>query len=212
MTIKPQAIHRIFYLFSLLLLLSACAAAARILYPVETDPLKTKPGVYKLDPAHANIIFSVSHLGFSIHYGRFNKISGSLEIDPKAPETARTFISIDTGSVDTNSAELDEKLRARSMFNSEAHPIATFESTSLHITGEKSATINGFLNIKGNRKPVTLNATFIGSGTNPLTGLQTIGFSGEAKILRSDFGMNDWLPLVGDEVTLLLEAEFTRPG
>ena len=38
--------------------------------------------------------------------------------------------------------------------------------------------------------------------------LYTVGFDGEAKIKRSDFGISYGLPLLGDEVTLHLEAEF----
>jgi polyisoprenoid-binding protein YceI len=37
-----------------------------------------------------------------------------------------------------------------------------------------------------------------------------LGFSGVAKLKRSDFGMTFMLPLIGDEVTLLIEAEFIK--
>jgi polyisoprenoid-binding protein YceI len=36
----------------------------------------------------------------------------------------------------------------------------------------------------------------------------SLGFDGEAKIKRSDFGINYGLPFVGNEVTLHFEAEF----
>ena len=35
-----------------------------------------------------------------------------------------------------------------------------------------------------------------------------VGFDGETTIKRSDFGINYGLPMLGDEVTLNLEAEF----
>lgn len=190
--------------------LGACATAARIVYPLQSDPLKSKPGIYKLDPAHANIIFAVNHLGFSIHHGRFNEIEGSLELDTSAPENSRVFIKINTASIDTNNSELDQKLRGRAMFNTAAFPAATFESASLLLTGEKTATITGFLTIKDIRKSITIDADFIGSGTNPLTGLVTVGFSGSAHFKRSAFGLTNWLPLVGDNIELIIEAEFNR--
>jgi len=201
---------RIALLGVLVISLGACAAAGRILYPLQLDPLKNKPGIYRLDPDHANIIFAVSHLGFSLHHGRFNSIEGSLSLDTKVPEKSQLFITVQTGSIDTNSSALDDQLRAKSMFNSVTYPAATFESTALAIHSGNTATIEGFLTIKGVRKPVAIEATFIGSGTNPLTGLRTLGFKGSAQIRRSDFGLNDWLPWVGDTVDLIIEAEFNR--
>lgn len=201
---------RIVLLGLLIFSLGACAAAGRILYPLQPDPLKNKPGIYRLDPEHANIIFAVSHLGFSLHHGRFNTIEGSLALDTKSPEKSQLFIAVQTGSIDTNASALDEQLRAKSMFNSAEFPTATFESTALVIHGGKTATIEGFLTIKDVRKRVAIDATFIGSGTNPLTGLRTLGFKGSAQIRRSDFGLSDWLPWVGDAVDLIIEAEFNR--
>ncbi|MCK0070115.1 YceI family protein [Kordiimonas laminariae] len=194
----------------LFLTLAGCASVARIVYPLNDDPLKAVPGSYELDPTHANIIFSVNHLGFSLHHGRFNQIEGSLVIDPAAPQDAQLYTRIDMASVDTNSEALDNMLRADGMFDSENYPYASFESARIQLTSEKTAEIVGNLTIRGIRKEITLSAEFIGSGTNPATGKKTIGFSGKGRFKRSDFNLKQWLPLVGDEVNLILEAEFTR--
>jgi len=205
---KPNI--RVSFLLITALLLGGCAAAARILYPVQLDPLKSKPGIYKLDPTHANIIFAVDHLGFSLHHGRFNQIAGSLELNTEAPEKSRVFIEVAAASIDTNNVELDQMLRDREMFDTANFPIITFESFKLTRIGEKAAAIEGYLTIKGVRKPLAIEATFVGSGINPLTGLATVGFSGKGRFKRSDFGLDRWLPFVGDEVNLILEAEFGR--
>ncbi|MEX0297759.1 MAG: YceI family protein [Kordiimonas sp.] len=198
-------------LLSFSLVLIGCTAAAKILYPVNDDPLKTRAGIYKLDPTHANIIFSVNHLGFSLHHGRFNKIEGSLDLDNSIPEKSEVFIRVETHSIDTNSQELDSLLRAKQMFNAAEHPYISFESKSVQLTDPKTAIISGDLTLAGVRKPIDIEATFIGSGTNPLTGVRTIGFSGKGTLLRSAYGLTEWLPFVGDEVSLVIEAEFVRP-
>jgi len=206
---QKRKIH--FALLGLLIVsLGACATAGRILYPLQLDPLKNKPGIYWLDPAHANIIFAVNHLGFSLHHGRFNKIEGSLELNTETPTASQLFITVQTSSVDTNSKELDQLLRSKNMFNTDVFPEAVFKSTKLTLLDEKSAAIEGVLTIRDVQKNVTIEASFIGSGTNPLTGLKTIGFKGSAEFQRSDFGLNEWLPWVGDTVTLIIEAEFNR--
>jgi polyisoprenoid-binding protein YceI len=192
------------------LMVASCASAVRTLYPLQTDPLKTKPGIYSLDPTHTNIIFAVSHLGFSLHHGRFNKITGSLELDTNKPAKSKVFITVQTASIDTNNLKLDAMLRDKGMFETNKFPAATFESTGLNISGDKTATIEGFLTIKGIRNPIQIDATFIGSGTNPLNGLSIVGFSGKASFKRSDYDLKNWLPLIGNDVTLIIEAEFTR--
>lgn len=198
--------------FSLGLLLCGCAAAAKILYPVNDDPLKTTAGVYKLDPTHANIIFSVNHLGFSLHHGRFNNIEGSLDLDSISPKDSRLYVRVNANSIDTNSAELDQKLRSKSMFNVSEHPFVTFESTSITLSNKKTAIISGELTLAGVIRPLDIEATFVGSGTNPLNGKKTIGFSGKGSLFRSEYGLKEWLPFVGDEVSLIIEAEFIRPN
>ncbi len=206
-----KQVKNIAVLISLCLILVGCAAAAKILYPVNDDPLKTKAGVYALDPSHANIIFSVNHLGFSLHHGRFNRIEGTLDLDNSAPENSEVFIRIETASVDTNSEELDNLLRAKSMFNALEHPYISFESKSVRLIGSETAIISGDLTLAGAKQPFNIEATFIGSGTNPLTGARTVGFSGKGTLRRSDYGLTEWLPFVGDEVSLIIEAEFIRP-
>lgn len=194
----------------LLLSLAACASAARVLYPVNEDAFQVKTGDYRLDPKHAVVIFRVNHLGFSEFYGQFRALSGRLSFSGATPEDSEVAIEIDTGSIDTRSTELDGALKAKSMFNSETFPAARFVSTQVRQTGDKTGKVDGLLTIRDITKPIILNVTFGGSGTHPLSGKKTVGFNATGSFLRSEFGLRDWLPLVGDEVALVIEAEFVR--
>ncbi len=202
---------RLAFLLLPLLALTACASLARVVYPVNDDAFNAKPGDYQLDPSHAAVVFAVDHLGFSTYYGRFNTLEGRLSFSPKAPENSSVAITIKTASVDTNSEELDDKLRAATMFDSEVFPDARFVSTGVTVTGDNLGQLDGLLTIKDITQPVSLSVAFGGSGTNPLTGKQTVGFNAEGQIKRSDFGLTAWLPLVGDDIHLLINAEFIRP-
>jgi len=57
-------------------------------------------------------------------------------------------------------------------------------------------------------RPATIEADFNQAGINPVDQKYSLGFDGETTIKRSDFGINYGLPMLGDEVTLNLEAEF----
>ena len=68
------------------------------------------------------------------------------------------------------------------------------------------------LTLHGVTKPVTFNVTFVGTGRSPLPPFKVAaGFTATTTIKRSDFG-SDFLNngIVGDDVSLTIEAEFDR--
>ena len=62
----------------------------------------------------------------------------------------------------------------------------------------------------GVTKPLMIEVTLNGAKRHPASGVPALGFSAVAKLKRSDFNMKFMVPLVGDEVTLLIEAEFLK--
>ena len=74
----------------------------------------------------------------------------------------------------------------------------------------RRGTITGILTIHGVSRPVTLAVTFNGVGSDMIPFVTRVGFSANTTIKRSDFGLTQFPGLVGDEVQLLVEAEFTR--
>ncbi|MFZ8393361.1 YceI family protein, partial [Staphylococcus aureus] len=64
--------------------LFATAAFAMDFTPPSTDLAKAHTGKYVMDASHANVIFNLSHLGYSHYFGRFNKLEGTLVFDNKA--------------------------------------------------------------------------------------------------------------------------------
>ncbi len=191
-----------------LLSCASCASAARVLYPVNADALKVRPGDYEIDPAHSTVIFAVNHFGFSTYYGRFTEISGRLALDADNPERSETAVRVAAASVDTPSDALDEKLRGGEMFDAASWPDILFESRRVTLTGARAADLDGVLTIKGVSRPITLHAAFIGSGVSPLTNDRRAGFSATATLSRRAFGLTQWDGFVGDEVELIIAAEF----
>lgn len=50
----------------------------------------------------------------------------------------------------------------------------------------------------------------MGAGVNPIDKSETIGFSVTGTIKRSEFGVNTYLPLVGDEIKLSINGAFVK--
>lgn len=202
----PQALCAVLLCFAL----AGCASAASVLFPVTHDALKAKPGDYEIDPHHTQVVFGVEHLGFSTYYGRFARISGRLSIDPAAPAASEVAVSIAADSVDTPSDELDRQLRAPAFFDSDRYPEIIFVSKHINITGDNKADIEGVLTIRDVSRPFIIHAMFHGAGTDPANGRRTVGFDATATLRRSEFGLNEWRAFVGDDVKLIIEAEFIK--
>src|SRR5579862_2810395 len=172
------------------------------------DPKAVKAGTYKVDPHHTQVIFSISHLGFTDFSGFFSGASGTLQLDPTNLSATKLNVSIAMNSVLTTVLILDDQLKAGPVFDVEKYPNATFTSTTVTPNGEDRAAIAGNLTLHGVTKPVTLKAHLVGSGTDPRDESFIVGFDAVGTIKRSDFGIMQFLPLVGDDVTLRIAGGF----
>lgn len=191
-----------------LMLTSACVS---LLTPkVESQFAKLKPGNYQLDPTHTTLLFKVKHLGLSTYVGRFNTVDASLEFDPNDLSATKLSALVDMDSLDINNRSLADDLQGATWLNSKRYPQAQFTSLSVTPLSESRFSFTGQLDWRGIKNPITLEVQFHGGANNILTGKYTLGFSAKGSFLRSDFGMDAFIPLVGDEIALEAYAEFQK--
>ena len=174
------------------------------------NPDTVQAGTYRLEPVHTRILFSVLHLGFTHYFGDFTGASGKLTLDPKALGAASVQVSIPTASVSTTNATLDGELKSDQWLDAAQDPAISFVSTQVTRTGANTARIDGNLTLHGVTHPVTLNATFNAAGSNPLSHKYTIGFDATGHLNRSDYGVKKYVPLVSDNVDIIISAAFEK--
>lgn len=172
-------------------------------------------GLYTLDKKHSSLTWKVSHFGLSNYTARFTRFDAELMLDPQTPENSTLTANIDPTSIETDypkttqsdfNKELAEK---KEFFNTGAFPEITFVSKNIKRVGTNKGTVTGDLTFLGITKPLTLEVTFNNAfPEHPLNKKPTLGFSAVGVLKRSDFGMEVYIPAIGDEVTLLIEAEF----
>ncbi|QEO18172.1 YceI family protein [Acetobacter vaccinii] len=177
---------------------------------VVTNAAQAQSGTYAVEPGHTQVGFSVLHFGFTNYLGVFSNVSGTLKLDTKNPASSRLSVSIPVASVQTTSAKLDDELKGDQWFDAAKFPNATFESTSVRVTGRNDAIVTGNLTLHGVTKPETLKVHFIGAGVNALDKKYTTGFEATGTIKRSDFGVKMYVPYVSDDVTLRISGAFER--
>ena len=174
---------------------------------VSENPAAAPTGAYDLDGRHASVIARVGHLGASLSVFRFDTITGKLDWMPADPSRSTVTIEIPTTSITSNVPGFAEELTKAPWLNSAKYPTATFASTAIRSTGATTGVITGNLTLMGVTKPIDITARMVGAGKNT-KGTSIVGFSGSTQFKRSDFGFKTGLPMVGDEIELLIDVEF----
>jgi len=164
------------------------------------------PETYVLEGTHTYPRFSYSHFGYSTQLSRFNKTTGKVVFD-KAAKTGKVDIVIDTKSVDTGYATFNEHIQGEDFLDTAKYPTATFTSTKVVFDGDKPASVEGNLTIKGVTKPVTLTVTSFLAMPHPMMKKDAIGANAYTMIKRSEFNAGKYAPHVGDEVRIDIALE-----
>jgi polyisoprenoid-binding protein YceI len=164
------------------------------------------PETYMIEPSHSMPRFEYSHFGYSIQLSRFDKISGSITLD-RAKKTGSVDVTIDAKSVNTGSGLFNEHIQGADFFDTEKFPIITFKSSKVNFDGDKVASVDGKLTIKGITRPVTLTVNSFLCMPHPMMKKEACGATATTTVKRSDFNMGKHAPYVGDEVTLTIPVE-----
>ncbi|MCK6389735.1 MAG: YceI family protein [Azonexus sp.] len=169
-------------------------------------PAVAAPQTFVVDSTHSFPRFSYSHFGYSTQLSRFDKATGTVVLD-KAAGTASVNILIDTKSVNTGSDTFNQHIQGEDFLDTAKYPSATFKSTKVIFAGDKPASIEGLLTLKGITKPVTLTVTSFQAMPHPMMKKDAIGANASTQVKRSDFNMGKYAPYVGDDVTIDIALE-----
>ncbi|MEB6677572.1 YceI family protein [Acinetobacter haemolyticus] len=164
---------------------------------------------YKIDPTHTATVFSWDHFGFSTPSANFTDIQGVIKVDNAKPENSSVNVTIPVSSVNTNVVALDKEFQEEAWFNAAKYPNITFKSTKVETKDKKHFKITGDLTVKGVTKPVVLDAVLNKQGEHPMAKVPAIGFNATTSFDRSAFGIGNYVPNVGDKITVNITTEAT---
>lgn len=178
--------------------------------PGAADPKRITAGTYSIDPNHTQVTWKVNHLGFSMLQGQFGAWGGTLKLSPADLTAAKVDVTFDMTQLRTSFAAFTKHLNSSDFFDTGKFGTATFVSSSVRPGPNNTATIVGNLTIKDVTRPVTLQVKLVGAGDNPMGDTFDVGFLATGTIKRSEFGLGMAVPAVSDEVTLEINAAFTK--
>ena len=167
------------------------------------------PVDYKIDPTHTATVFSWNHFGFSTPSANFTDIQGVIKVDNAKPANSSVEVTIPISSVNTNVPALDKEFQEEAWFTAAKYPNITFKSTKVETKDKKHFKITGDLTVKGVTKPVVLDAVLNKQGEHPMAKVPAIGFNATTSFNRSAFGIGNYVPNVGDKITVNITTEAT---
>lgn len=171
---------------------------------------------WKLDPSHSTIEFVAKHMMITTVRGRFAEFEGTIVADEANIGASSVEVTMKAASIDSRADQRDAHLRSPDFLDVEKYPEVTFRSTRVEGSKDKF-TVTGDLTIRDVTRPITLDATFEGTGKDPWGGTRS-SFSASGKFDRRDYGLT-WNValeaggiLVSNEVKIQIEAQAVLVG
>jgi polyisoprenoid-binding protein YceI len=175
-----------------------------------TVTTKLPTGTWAVDPIHSSIGFGVKHLGVSTFRGDFKGAAGSIVTDDGVVTSVEGTVRVE--NLVTEEPGLTGHLHSPDFFDAGTHPELTFTSTSIEQGDGDALRVTGDLTIRGETRPVELEAEIEGYGDGP-DGSTRVGIAATGAIDRSNWGITWNAPLangafaVGERVKLTLHVE-----
>jgi len=165
---------------------------------------------WSVDKVHSHLGFSVSHMMVSEKTGAFEAFDAKISSKNDDFSDAVVELRAEAGSVNTGDANRDKHLKGPDFFDAEKFNALTFKSKTFTKIKGKKYKVTGDLTLRGITKTITLELTFNGTYSNnnkTIAGFKVIGI-----LKRSDFSIGTNIPnaVVGDEVNILVNAEFVK--
>jgi polyisoprenoid-binding protein YceI len=168
-------------------------------------------GTYTLDPIRTNPRFEIHNLALFTVSGRFNQSSGTITMD-RDKGLGSVDATIQVNSLTTGIAMRDEDLLGPRFFDAARFPTMSFQSDRVTYLSKDTATVEGSFTLRGITRPVTLHVTRIQCSPTLPSKKEVCSFDSWTKIKRSDFGIKTYLPLIANEVKLMINSEAIEDG
>ncbi|KVD81997.1 hypothetical protein WS62_23900 [Burkholderia sp. ABCPW 14] len=190
---------------------------------------------YRLDPRRSGVTFRVDNFWHAHLTMRFTRMRAELAGVDDDLVASRVDVTIDAASLGANVPLVAALVKGSSMLDVARYPEIRFVGTRFVRTGAATGLLTGDLTIRATTRPITLAVTFDAGppdadphdavrsdaaqrNANPRESIpcdassaaRTLAFVADGHFSRTSFGLSRWLPTVGDDVRMRIQAEFVR--
>jgi polyisoprenoid-binding protein YceI len=166
------------------------------------------PVVYTIGTKISRVSFNLEHQGFIQLFGTLRVTQGTLTFDSDDWSKSRIDVTLPISSLDMGDAPWNAQIRGDEEWaNLFKLPTISFRSTQLKRLDATHGTLKGDLTLAGVTRPVTLKLRVNKIGKNDVSDKPSVGFSATTTIRRSDFGVNAYPDLVGNDIAVQIQIE-----
>jgi len=187
-------------------LLSALAALALVLLPAAAMAGDLR---YVVDRSASRVDAKVAIFGIATKTASFPDMSGTFNLSFADLEALDMVVDIDARTLTTGDSQA-RTLKGKSFFDVAHYPTVHFVGKRLHMTGDRTADVEGQITARGITRPIKLAVTF---SVPPFStgGTQPISIVGTGVIDRRQFGMTAYPFIIGSMVKVTIRARMV-PG
>jgi polyisoprenoid-binding protein YceI len=168
--------------------------------------------LFLLDQRYGTIAFSVDHFGSFSSKGAFPRFTGRLAIDRAHPENTTIDVEADATAVTIPWTDGDALLRGPDFFDAAHHRAVHFTSKAIRGIDPKHFQIEGTLEMRGVKRPLTLDATLERQAPDPAKGTEVADFTVTGVLSRADYGMTAQPMIISDRVKIQIAARIKLPA
>ena len=187
---------------------SFIAGTALGLAGLSAPPLAAAPVRYRLDASRSTVGFSYTFQGTRTS-GTMPVRAANVDLDLDNVPRSRADVTLDPSKANAGFAFATQTMQSASVLDTATHPTIRFVTTSFD--GDLSgATVSGNLTVKGQTRPVTLNANLFRQRGTEAGDRSKLSVLLEGEIDRRDFGADGWASFVGPMIELRVLVRLDR--
>ena len=162
---------------------------------------------YTFDSVHSIPEFQFSHLGATTQSGRFDKASGSATID-FANRRGSINYEIQTASLNMGFGTETPESAGYRLFDVNHFPKIRFKSNKLIFNlNNMVVAAEGNLTLLGVSKPIIVSVNDFKCSMSAVSKTNVCSCQVTATLNRSDFGMAKYIPIISDEIKIIVPIE-----
>lgn len=166
-------------------------------------------------PISYEIIREKSTVGFTYQFnenaiiGQFPQYRATISIDFDNVANSKIDVVLNTASAKAGFILATNALQSKSVLNTNTYPNIKFVSKSIRASG-KGVVVDGLVTVRGITKPLTLKAKLLRDVGTLKTERNDLRIRISGQINRHDFGASGYVDLVGDILTIKIDARIKR--
>ncbi|ULU25523.1 YceI family protein [Dyella terrae] len=166
------------------------------------------PVTYTVATKISRVSFTIEHQGFIQLFGTLRMAPGTFTFDEADWSKSQVNVTLPTSTLDMGDAHWNQQIRGdKEWMPLFSHPTITFRSTRLEKKDDTHGTLYGELTLGGVTRPMELPLQLNKVGINAVSEQPSVGFSAATTIKRSQFGIDGYSDLVGDDIKVQIQLE-----